>query len=99
MERMEKMTVLLAIEFDAEIKQAIKRFGRYSFNDKGPHEVMDVESCARRLRALPALDALSVLKDLAKSQDGCALVSSLLGLIEDWDGLFQLDEEFISEYY
>jgi len=76
-----------------ELGVALKRFGTYSFDDKGPYEVMDVESLARKLRVMPVAEATTVLLELAASTEhegrGNSLASVLVGELDDWDELFE----------
>jgi hypothetical protein len=84
-----------------ELDVALKRFGTYSFDDKGPYEVMDVESLARKLRVMPVAEATTVLLELAASPEhkgrGNSLASVLVGELEDWDELFEHPD--IAEMY
>ena len=84
-----------------ELGVALKRFGTYSFDDKGPYEVMDVESLARKLRVMPVAEATSVLLELASCNeyDGRSneLARALVGELEDWDELFENPD--IAEMY
>ena len=41
-----------------ELGVALKRFGTYSFDDKGPGEVMDIDRLVGKLRDKLAKDAL-----------------------------------------
>ena len=77
-----------------EIGVALKRFGTYSYDDKGPHEVMDVDSLEEKMRSLSAQDAGDVILELAKSKKhdgrGEYLASTLLCNMQDWDELFEI---------
>ena len=76
-----------------ELGLALKLFGTYSFDDKGPHEVMDIDSLGEKFRAMPAEKAAEVLVELAASQEhdrrGNWLASVLVGEMEDWNELFE----------
>lgn len=84
-----------------ELGVALKRFGTYSFDDKGPYEVMDVESLAQKLRVMPVAEATTVLLELASCNeyDGRSneLACALVGELEDWDELFENPD--IAEMY
>ncbi len=84
-----------------ELGVALKQFGTYSFDDKGPYEVMDVESLARKLRVMPVAEATTVLLELAASPEhkgrGNSLASTLVGELDDWEEL--LDHPDIAEMY
>jgi hypothetical protein len=76
-----------------ELGIALKRFGTYSFDDKGPSEVMDIDSLLEKFRAMPVEKAAEVLVELAASREhdgrGMWLASTLVGEMEDWDELFE----------
>ena len=76
-----------------ELGLALKLFGTYSFDDKGPHEVMDIAALGEKFRAAPAEKAAEVLVELAASPEhdgrGNWLASTLVGEMEDWDELFE----------
>lgn len=48
----------------SEMKLAIRQFGRYTFDDKGPEEVMDVHNIAGYLKTLAAEDVYNFVKQL-----------------------------------
>jgi hypothetical protein len=84
-----------------ELSVALKQFGTYSFDDKGPYEVMDVESLARKLRGMPVAEVTTVLLELAASPEhngrGNSLASVLVSELDDWDEL--LEHPDIAEMY
>lgn len=68
----------LAKEIHDDLERALAEFGTYTFDDKGAHEVMEVEAIAQRLLALPLdqmVEALEILSAL--SERGSALAQSL----------------------
>ncbi len=77
-----------------EIGISLKRFGTYSYDDKGPHEVMDVDTLEEKFRTLTATDAGEVILKLAQSKKhkgrGEYLASTLLCNMQDWDELFEV---------
>ena len=79
-----------------ELGLALKRFGTYSFDDKGAEEVMDVEVLAEKFRKMSVEDASTVLLALAKSKKhggrGESLVASILNELAEWDELLDLPE-------
>ena len=83
----------LATRCVAEIKEAVRQFGSYSYNDKGPTEVMDVDSLVAELRQLAPADAASVLRVVANAKglsvNPVALSSSIACDLHDWDALFE----------
>ena len=84
-----------------ELGLTLKQFGTYSFDDKGPHEVMNIEPLLKKFRAMPAEKAAEVLVELAASPKhngrGESLASTLVGAMEDWDELFE--QSGIEEMY
>jgi hypothetical protein len=88
----------------SKLAEAKEQFGSYSYNDKGPDEVMDVDELVREIKRLPVEKALEELKHLAARED-CALdptslVSSILHSLDDdekYDSLFE--DEDLSEHY
>jgi hypothetical protein len=85
----------------AELGWALKRFGTYSFDDKGPSEVMDIDRWVEKLRGMPVAEATTVLLELASCNeyDGRSneLARALVGELEDWDELFENPD--IAEMY
>ena len=79
----------------SKIGEALTRFGAYSFDDKGPNEVMDLEELTSEIRRLPVEDAISVLQAINGSEkyEGRAstLASTLIVQMQDWDELFEQD--------
>lgn len=69
----------------AEIKYALKMFGEYTYNDKGPHEVMDMGSFISKFKALPALETKKILLEVLEldQQFGEKFVSAVLVDMQD----------------
>lgn len=81
-----------------KIKDAIKNFGSYTYSDKGPHEVMDIDEIAEELRIYTSDTAIEILLQVARTgDDGAMCVSTILGNLEDWDELFENEE--LTEHY
>lgn len=84
-----------------ELGVGLKLFGTYSFDDKGPSEVMEIEPLVAKFRVLDATEAARVLVELSKSPEhdgrGNYLASALVGEMEDWDELFE--QSGIDEIY
>jgi hypothetical protein len=84
----------LATECIKEIGVALKKFGTYSFDDKGPTEVMDVDVLVKKFRKLSAEEAGKAILELAESKehDGrCEyLATTILCDLQDWDELFDI---------
>lgn len=78
-----------------ELGLALKRFGTYTFDDKGAEEVMDVEVLEEKFRKMTPEDAATVLLALSRSKKhggrGEALASTLICNMQDWDELFAVD--------
>ncbi len=76
-------------EIIKQLKTALKKFGEYSFLDKGPSEVMFVDPIVAELKKMSAADAGRVLKEVAGAHEhgqflANHLVSCLDGQPEDW---------------
>lgn len=75
-------------------KTAIKTFGTYSFDDKGPHEVMNLGKIVAKLRTMPAPQVAQMIREIADTnalshERGKAVASALVGIMDDWDALFE----------
>lgn len=77
-------------DYKKRIKEALSDFGTYTFSDKGPEEVMDMNELERDLRARSAEDAAKLLVELNKGDDYAQYVATgLLVRMQDWDALFE----------
>lgn len=65
-----------------ETKDAIKQFGRYSFDDKGSDEVMDLDKLERDFKKLSHADKIQVAKDLKKKADATVVLGDILSQLE-----------------
>lgn len=76
----------------AKLQEAVTSFGAYSYNDKGPNEVMDVTNLSIKVRALQPAEAACVLRSVANSRGYPVRPEYLAGAIvvdlQDWDELF-----------
>jgi hypothetical protein len=76
----------------SELGLALKRFGTYQYDDKGPHEVMDLEPLIAKFQKLSAAEAVEVLREIAESPKynnrGSILTETLLAYMEDWEELW-----------
>lgn len=71
---------------NTEYRTAIKKFGTYSFWDKGPSEVMNLSPFVSALREMTAEDAAQKLKELSDMGDGQArVVNEMLVDLQDMD--------------
>ena len=93
-----KMKHPLAREAFDSLGEALTKFGTYDYNDKGPDEVMDVDGLVRKFRDAGAAEALAAMKDMVPDVFGKTLVSALLVNLQEWDDLFDLDEDFTGKY-
>ena len=88
-----KPEVALVNECLADLGSALKQFGTYSFDDKGPHEVMDLDSLVGKFEDLDAKTAGAAILKLATSKKyegrGQYLASSILCEMQEWDELFE----------
>ena len=79
-----------------KLNEALKEFGTYSFDDKGPHEVMSIGILKSDLKAMSSEDALAALKIMVARKDGRgqvladAIICGLQGDEVEW-----LDEAFL----
>jgi hypothetical protein len=93
----------LATEIMKKIDEAIKRFGSYSFDDKGPDEVMDIDSVTAKLKGKPVKEIGSILSEIldnySDSKRALRFVECIIGefdyLPEDeFTELLESDERF-----
>jgi hypothetical protein len=81
------MSKITVEELRAAISAAVHEFGAYSYDDKGPFEVMDVENLVARVQVeLTKEEACALLKELASDAGrGYALAEAI------W---FELPEDY-----
>ena len=79
-----------------EKKEAIRMFGEYTYHDKGPSEVMDIDSICMRLEIIGAKYASDVLIELNKKDS--MLAGHILGALQEWDDLFDQEVANIVEF-
>lgn len=90
----------LGQECIAAMKFAHKQFGEYTFGDKGPHEVMDIDDLARKFRAAGVDASIEAFKHILKSKKhGEQLASAIVGQLEDWDELWNAHDDFLQGFY
>ena len=75
-----------------KLEEALKRFGTYSYYDKGPHEVIDTMAIAAELKKLTAKEAGEILKEVGKHERGELLRDCLASDMDDVK-----DEEWFEE--
>lgn len=83
--------------------EALDRFGKYTFEDKGPWEVMDVTTLTNQLKDKTAKDAASILSQVldnySNQRYAASIVECIIGQLDsmpnDWfDELLSLDQRF-----
>jgi len=73
-------------EIVEEIKEAISMFGSYTYGDKGPQEVMDIDSIVDRLKELPVEDIITVLTEVRqRSGDAEPFLTVVAYSLQEWD--------------
>lgn len=65
-----------------ELDEALEEFGRYSYYDKGPDEVMDTSPMVIYLKTLSGVDAGKWLKGLCTHKHGERLRDHLAGYLD-----------------
>lgn len=72
-----------------KLRAALKKFGEYSFDDRGPSEVMDVDAILAELAHMPAASAGRVLLEVSAEHvtggRGLALATYLVSRLECQD--------------
>jgi hypothetical protein len=75
-----------------ELGEALKMFGSYTFDDKGPQEVMGINELCEELRKLPAKEACDILVEVATCKKhkgrGLSVAMSIACDLQDWDELY-----------
>lgn len=51
-----------------KLAEALTRFGTYSFDDKGPYEVMNIAPIARFVKTLSKEDATKIIKEVIEAE-------------------------------
>jgi hypothetical protein len=84
------------------MKAALKQFGTYTYDDKGPQEVMDIYEQANVFKAAGVEEAAAAFHDLVDSKKDAGrravLASAILGELQDWDELWNADGDFLSTF-
>ena len=81
------------------LKVGLKQFGENTFFDKGPSEVMDIDDLVRRFKQAGVITSLKAFREvLAIEKYGQRVASAILGELEDWDELWQGNEDFLGEF-
>ena len=78
----------LAIDIMNQIDEAIKLFGNYSFDDKGPYEVMDIKSIKNKLSKKSIKEIASILSEILDNYPNYEKASRLVEcIIGEFDNL------------
>lgn len=77
-----------------EVKSAVKEFGSYQFDDKGPSEVMDFSRLLSTFSSLTSAEKVQVAKDLSRNQRGSMVLIELMGSVDlTYEEISQMVEE------
>jgi len=92
-----------ALNLINKIDAAIQKFGTYSYDDKGPYEVMNMKEIMIGLQAKPITEIGKILSEVLDNYPNygrahsfvCCVIGELDYLPEEeFDKLFDLDERF-----
>lgn len=81
--------------------EGIRQFGEYTFYDKGPEEIMDMDKCNSMLRNCSPSDAMETLKKLENIIDEKYCQDMLECIVcsnDSWDEFWETDTEFCEKY-
>lgn len=84
------------------IKEAIKKFGEYNYFDKGPDEVMDMNSIMSRMKDMNGEQILSLLEEIVTDEYGAEFVRTCLVDLqdrEDLDNMYNSLSKALQELY
>lgn len=92
----------LTVDFCKRINDAIKKFGSYSFMDKGPDEVMDMTKIVNKLSKLDIETIAGILTQCLDSKDvkpefSASFVECVISCLDDrsdFEELFDFDDRF-----
>lgn len=89
----------LAYEILHELHIALKQFGTHDFFDKGPSEIMNIDSIAARLRVVSVDYVAETFKGiLTDGEYGRRLASAILLCLQDWDELWDKHGDFLGTF-
>lgn len=76
--------MITANEIVAKLDEALKKFGTYSFEDKGAQEVMDLKEITSKLEKMTSSKAGEVMKSVAEKHDyGQSLINQLASALDN----------------
>ncbi len=97
------MSDITAKEIESELKAAIRKFGKYSYEDKGAFEILDVDAMAERIAQLEPDAAADLMDVLYKKPINHRLISDLVvvlqGCPDDWFEAFIEGSGAVREVY
>ena len=73
----------LTKEIRTKIREAIKEFGTYSYEDKGPHDVMDVGELEDKLKKLPGAELKIVFNELGQTKLGAIFTEAVYEILDN----------------
>lgn len=68
----------LTVQIEKELNEALQKFGTYSFDDKGPEEVMNLANLKSAFRKLSLTEKIQVAQDLKSSDRGSMVLVDLI---------------------
>lgn len=83
--------MVLYKEIRGVVSNAMKQFGEYTYYDKGPDEVIDIEELLDVIKKYSIEDQVLALKEVERQEWGESLLSSLF--IEDGEWCETIDNE------
>jgi DNA invertase Pin-like site-specific DNA recombinase len=97
--------MITAKEIDAQLTTAIKKFGSYTYDDKGSSEVMELEPIISSFKeSKDPVQVVAVLAELDRKRRNSRLVSDLISNLDNWEApygnlLFDPGYPVIKKYY
>lgn len=88
-----------------EIKEAIREFGTYAFDDKGPSEVMNTSPLINEFKKLPMNEKLQVVEELKSSDRATQVLIECVGSLEttlppaEFNQILDAAHEDVKEYF
>lgn len=92
-----------ATDIMSQIDKAIEMFGSYSFDDKGPWEVMDINSIKKNLSTKSIKEIAAILSEILDNYSNYKRATSVVGCIlgefdslpeDEFDELLDSDDRF-----
>jgi hypothetical protein len=84
----------LATKYIKAIKDALKQFGSYAYDDKGPREVMDIDEITDELGKLSTAEVSATFKLVLEKSKGkrqaSQFISACLVHMQEWEHFDEL---------